>query len=472
MGAAASAYAETLDGLPWDGKPLEFFGGETTGGAAVPPQFDAVKRRYLRKKKEGESGEALVEFGGSLLEDECLEVEFHDAGTWTRCVVRDTSHCHSVAGGADPTFMYGSHDPGAFLLTRTRSSKQLLGGTGQHMIRGVEETMRRKDAAFNAAKRVAVVFTDGSEAAHVAYVCAKTFVHGHEDTLSVITVASTKVHTSPNFKPKVIRDRYETDLTTFLPRKRWRFITIPASKVPTKDVVQTFVNDRAHMPCSVRTHPDPTLVLVGFSGRKTSAARDPTVIGQVADLSLRTLFCPTIVCKVAPRETGRHFVVLVEPVERSVRAADVLSGFLKDDDAVTFLHVLPDGALKNAPDTLMAMLGKWKARANFEFVENLDGRAISILDVLQNDPRPCFNDVDFVVVATRPKTEPGSVSDHLVRHYSRNIIIIKTVIDAPDRRTSLAARSGIVVVNKGRDPVPADAASPEPADEAAAPPPE
>ena len=80
MGAAASVYAETLDGLPWDGKPLEFFGGETTGGAAVPPQFDAVKRRYLRKKKEGESGEALVEFGGSLLEDECLEVEFHEHG--------------------------------------------------------------------------------------------------------------------------------------------------------------------------------------------------------------------------------------------------------------------------------------------------------------------------------------------------------------------------------------------------------
>ncbi|KAH8065804.1 G-protein coupled peptide receptor [Aureococcus anophagefferens] len=446
MGHAASTYEKAQDGEPWDAKPVEFFGGDAGAHfAPVPPQFESVRRRYLAKRSENVLGtEALDEFGEHLLEEECLEIELKSAGTWTRCVVRDTSHCHSVAGGPDPTFMYDADHPGGYLLARTRSGL-LAHDTPQHRVRGVEELVRRKGGGA-APKQVLVVFTDGSEAAHVAYVAAKSLLNGPEDTLSVITVESSKAHTKPNFKPKVMRDRYEADLTGFWPRSRWRFITIPKSKVPTKEVVTTFVNDRSKMPCAVRTHPDPTLVLVGFSGRKTSAARDPTVIGQVADLSLRTLFCPTVVAKVAPRPRGRHFVMLVEPAERSVRAAEILGTLLRDDDALTFLHVLAHDALKNAPDTLMRMLSKWKARANFEFVENVDGRAISILDALQNEPRPCFNDVDFVVVATRPKTEPGSVSDHLVRHYHRNIVIIKSVLDEPGRRSSMAGRSGVVAV--------------------------
>ncbi|KAH8045645.1 G-protein coupled peptide receptor [Aureococcus anophagefferens] len=362
MGHAASTYEKAQDGEPWDAKPVEFFGGDAGAHfAPVPPQFESVRRRYLAKRSENVLGtEALDEFGEHLLEEECLEIELKSAGTWTRCVVRDTSHCHSVAGGPDPTFMYDADHPGGYLLARTRSGL-LAHDTPQHRVRGVEEL-----------------------AAHVAYVAAKSLLNGPEDTLSVITVESSKAHTKPNFKPKVMRDRYEADLTGFLPRSRWRFITIPKSKV--------------------------------------------------ADLSLRTLFCPTVVAKVAPRPRGRHFVMLVEPAERA-RAAEILGTLLRDDDALTFLHVLAHDALKNAPDALMRMLSKWKARANFEFVENVDGRAISILDALQNEPRPCFNDVDFVVVATRPKTEPGSVSDHLVRHYHRNIVIIKSVLDEPGRRS-------------------------------------
>jgi len=62
-------------------------------------------------------------------------------------------------------------------------------------------------------------------------------------------------------------------------------------------------------------------------------------------------------------------------------------------------------------------------------VDSEDGRGLSMLDVLQTEMRPCFSDLDFVVVATRPKEHPGSVSDHLVRHYHGNIIIIKSVGD-------------------------------------------
>lgn len=457
MGHAASTYEKEL-GAAWDQRPCEFFGADDKPD--VPASFGRVRKKYERKRRENKLGtEAMEAFGDDLLGEECLEVEFADAGTWTRVTVRDTSDHAAPEPSEDPTFMYHAQDPGAFLLTRTssRSSLRLAPAAPaerkSHHVRTIEDLVRKKHEGGSRPRQCVVAFVDGSEAAHVAYVAAKSLVKG-SDTLSVITVESSKAHTSPNFKPTVIRDRYETDLTAYLPSARWRFITIPKSKVPTKDVVRTFVNDRAQMPCAVRTHPDPTVVCVGFSGRKSRESRDPTVVGQVADLSLRTMFCPTVVCKVVPRSSKRHFVVLVEPSERSVRAVSVLDAFLAADDALTFLHVTDPRSAATAPEDVMARLGHWKKRADFEFVENANGRGDAIVDVLQHDARPCFSEVDFVVVATRPKSEPGSVSDHLVRHYHGNILIIKTVVDSPNRRSSAASRPGMVPVGSpdGRRP--------------------
>ncbi len=76
---------------------------------------------------------------------------------------------------------------------------------------------------------------------------------------------------------------------------------VPRSAVAPSKVVAAF---------AARAHPDPTALCIGFSGR-SSKKSDPTVVGQVADMSMRSVFCPIVVCKHAPvNAKKRHFVYI------------------------------------------------------------------------------------------------------------------------------------------------------------------
>ena len=68
---------------------------------------------------------------------------------------------------------------------------------------------------------------------------------------------------------------------------------VPRSAVAPSKVVAAFANDRAKMHTAARAHPDPTALCIGFSGR-SSKKSDPTVVGQVADMSMRSVVCPIV----------------------------------------------------------------------------------------------------------------------------------------------------------------------------------
>ena len=95
----------------------------------------------------------------------------------------------------------------------------------------------------------------------------------------------------------------ETDLTTFLPSNARGGSSCGGGSRQVRrravQVVAAFANDRAKMHTAARAHPDPTALCIGFSGR-SSKKSDPTVVGQVADMSMRSVFCPIVVCKHAP----------------------------------------------------------------------------------------------------------------------------------------------------------------------------
>ena len=134
------------------------------------------------------------------------------------------------------------------------------------------------------------------------------------------------------------------DLTTFLPKKRWQFMHVPRSAVAPSKVVAAFANDRAKMHTAARAHPDPTALCIGFSGR-SSKKSDPTVVGQVADMSMRSVFCPIVVCKHAPvNAKKRHFVYIARATDRCIDGMKILDGFLQKDDRLTFLHALTHGS--------------------------------------------------------------------------------------------------------------------------------
>ena len=209
----------------------------------------------------------------------------------------------------------------------------------------------------------------------------------------------------------------ETDLTTFLPKKRWQFMHVPRSAVAPSKVVAAFANDRAKMHTAARAHPDPTALCIGFSGR-SSKKSDPTVVGQVADMSMRSVFCPIVVCKHAPvNAKKRHFVYIADATDRCIDGMKILDGFLQKDDRLTFLHALTHGS----EEGLVRCFREYEKRSNFEFIADDS----STLDVLRE--RESLVDVDYVCVATRPKKERGSFADALVRHHAGNIIIIKSV---------------------------------------------
>ena len=163
--------------------------------------------------------------------------------------------------------------------------------------------------------------------------------------------------------------------------------TQPRSSVAPSKVVAAFANDRAKMHTAARAHPDPTALCIGFSGR-SSKKSDPTVAGQVADMSMRSVFCPIVVCKHAPvNAKKRHFVYIADATDRCIDGMKILDGFLQKDDRLTFLHALTHGS-----EEAWWCFREYEKRSNFEFIADDWRRALDVL----REPES-LADVDYVL---------------------------------------------------------------------------
>ena len=433
MGSAASRCPD------WDAKPCEAINDVDGGTPCDVPrdELEQAKARYDALKREHRKDQAaLATAGDALLEELGLAVAFHDAGSWTRVVARKNVP-DPVSETHEPhEHMHEPHSPGTWLLRERLRKKHPEGEVGL-----VEDLVRASNKSHDKrAPQIVVAFCDGTETAHTAYLCAKNLIRPNsKDCLTVATIESDCHGHDAKHQPAAIRHRYvrspvfypsiaamaftgrsstqETDLTTFLPKKRWQFMHVPRSAVEPSKVVAAFANDRAKMHTAARAHPDPTALCIGFSGR-SSKKSDPTVVGQVADMSMRSVFCPIVVCKHAPvNAKKRHFVYIADATDRCIDGMKILDGFLQKDDRLTFLHSLTHGS----EEGLVRCFREYEKRSNFEFIAD----DASTLDVLRE--RESLVDVDYVCVATRPKKERGSFADALVRHHAGNIIIIKSV---------------------------------------------
>ena len=472
MGSAASRCPD------WDAKPCEAINDVDGGTPCDVPrdELEKAKARYDALKREHRKDQAaLAKAGDALLEELGLAVAFHDAGSWTRVVARKNVP-DPVSETHEPhEHMHEPHSPGTWLLRERLRKKHPEGEVGL-----VEDLVRASNKSHDKrAPQIVVAFCDGTETAHTAYLCAKNLIRPNsKDCLTVATIESDCHGHDAKHQPAAIRHRYvrfpvflvfdrvrldgvvarrwreagstsrrwldvvgaghrhrerdgilggpeltgrsstqETDLTTFLPKKRWQFMHVPRSAVAPSKVVAAFANDRAKMHTAARAHPDPTALCIGFSGR-SSKKSDPTVVGQVADMSMRSVFCPIVVCKHAPvNAKKRHFVYIADATDRCIDGMKILDGFLQKDDRLTFLHALTHGS----EEGLVRCFREYEKRSNFEFIADDS----STLDVLRE--RESLVDVDYVCVATRPKKERGSFADALVRHHAGNIIIIKSV---------------------------------------------
>ena len=281
-------------------------------------------------------------------------------------------------------------------------------------------------------KQTIVVFVDGSDRAHEAYVVAKGTMKG-DDQLAVVSVESEKEYLGPNYKVAAIQMRYESDLTPLLPAARWKFLTLKKEEKQTKSTVADFVNKKElREKAECFPEDEPTLVVVGFSGRKSSKDRDPSIIGQVADLSLRAVHCPIAVIKTPTKPAGqRHFVMLVDAQadSRCLPALRSLIDLLHPDDQLTLLHAQAQVSDKDL-EHIQALYASVATRcAAIDFLPNdrVNWRSRTDLLLTQLNDTDKYQNVDFVCVACRPRALLGSISDMLVKKYAGNIILIKAL---------------------------------------------
>lgn len=120
-----------------------------------------------------------------------------------------------------------------------------------------------------------------------------------EDVLSVVHVKSDKDYLQDSYKSTEIKNRYDAEMTGFLPKERRKTAIVEKTdSTKTKKAVAAWVSDCMSPagPGDAPKHPMPNFLCLGFSGRK-AAGEGPETLGSTADMSLREVPCPCVVVK-------------------------------------------------------------------------------------------------------------------------------------------------------------------------------
>ena len=276
-----------------------------------------------------------------------------------------------------------------------------------------------------------VCLTDGSNNAHKAFEVAKA-LRKDDDVLSVVHIKSDKDYhdATTNFKSDQIQLRYETELTPLLPSSKWRYdMVTKKDNVSTKRAVGLWVSGLRDVPIDdPKRLPMPNFLCIGFSGRKNMSDEAPSVLGQVADLSLRTVPCPCVVVKYPPSDGPKSFCLLVADLPRCWMAFELLLHLPAEGDSLKLIHIHEDVAAKlGEAEGLKQKYEKYlsehptKFKVEFELkgMERGTPKTGVIHELLDNAT------YEYIALATHPKDHIGSVADYLIKNYKGNIICFK-----------------------------------------------
>ncbi|KAH8073679.1 G-protein coupled peptide receptor [Aureococcus anophagefferens] len=364
---------------------------KNSDASAFPPAFAEVSKAVAEKKAAGAGDAELLAFAEAECASKALTVHLdkeYSASTG-RGRLHVTASTTPAAPAPAPAAAAAAPKPGE------RSPRDLKASKVDWLSGVVVETNKKLLATPT---QTFVVLTDGSQAAHRAFEVGKTLVKD-DDTLTVMHVKSDKDYTEHEFKADTIMARYDSELTGFLPEKRRSsLLHVKDDKTTTKSFISEWVNGLKAEPdegaTPRRSHRMPNFLIVGFSGRK-EPTRDPTVLGQVADLSLRTVACPPRTsCGVVTLTEGTDNLAAAEALKAKYLAHLHERGYTGDAFAEHY-----------AVDVLTKAAGVTAAKAIADIVD---------------DERP-----EYVALATSPKDHIGSVADHLIRSYKGNIIVMK-----------------------------------------------
>jgi nucleotide-binding universal stress UspA family protein len=241
------------------------------------------------------------------------------------------------------------------------------------------------------------VGVDGSEIAHIAFLCA-SYLRKPEDKLAVFHISSPDKDYLPyDLQPSYIAENYDNLLISSIPKDR-RSITITEKKKgqSTKGAVCEYINNAEEKT---------DFLVVGCAGRKGPKS-DPTILGSTTDYSLRSAHCSSIIVKkkmekfaTSEKRTKAKFMACVDGSDNSHKAYTEACRIAHDADDLIILHIYSaeqqdnnnDGTTKS--DDIRKKYGDL-GRGEVKIVDKEGGSTIAqqILNVATEE------EVDFVVV--------------------------------------------------------------------------
>ena len=180
----------------------------------------------------------------------------------------------------------------------------------------------------------------------------------------------------------------------------------------------------------------PLFVCVGWVGRKGPKS-DPSVLGSVTDIALRTCVHPVIICKEAPKAEEEHsYVVCVDGLgERGLYMFECTMAMVKNIDKVTVVFVYNDRELgvKNDVEKFYKQQildnGYDNKKVSFKAILNQLKPVYEPLAEFMNDQQPTF--VVMGPDTNLERRELMSCSEHLLKLCKHSNFIMLKVEKAP-----------------------------------------
>jgi nucleotide-binding universal stress UspA family protein len=302
----------------------------------------------------------------------------------------------------------------------------------------------------NLMKRAAKTFmvgVDGSSSADMAYQVAMTLRKKVDNIILFHTYKIDEENTEVlpyQYRPKVVRTKYESLLVSSLPSHNYflGFHSRPDDKTAKQAITEIIDKTSSGvMSPAVRLtigNNAPDFLCIGFSGRK-SEMENRAFMGSKADLALRTVHIPIIICKrpipltssKGDPKVGRSFVFAVALTETSRKGLDILMTILGPKDDLLIVHVKESSELDHVVQTELEKAEQFytselhqfgPAKSRFLALDPTSG--VSSVDRLAdyvNDE----TEADFLVIAPRAAQTVTSLSESLILKCKTNVILCK-----------------------------------------------
>lgn len=178
-----------------------------------------------------------------------------------------------------------------------------------------------------------VVGADGSKASKVAFNTALT-LRKAKGKFYVLHIEDTSKNSylPSDMKWPAIREEAEVSLATSVPMSFYSMESIV--KDPGESTKAKFVG-------RINEIDSPMFVCLGWVGRK-GPKDDPTVLGSVSNVCMRTCNHPVMVCKKVPDKGSHSYAVCVDGGKRGIQAFDAVMALSKSIDTVSVLYCYND----------------------------------------------------------------------------------------------------------------------------------